>query len=125
MRIVHLFKDFYPPVVGGIEQHMRVLCAGLASKADVSVLVPSRSWRRIEETIDGVHVVRTPELGRWLSTPLCPGMSAELRRLSADLIHLHFPNPAGDLAYLLSGCRAPVVMTYHADVVRQRRCSGR
>ena len=120
MRIVHVFKDFYPPVTGGIEQHMRVLCAGLASKSDVSVLVPSRSLRRAEETIDGVHVVRTPELGRFLSTPLCPGMAAELRRVSADLVHLHFPNPAGDLAYLVSGCRAPVVMTYHVDVVRQR-----
>jgi glycosyltransferase involved in cell wall biosynthesis len=120
MRIVHLFKDFYPPITGGIEQHMRLLCAGLASKADVSVLVPSRLLRRTEEAIDGVRVVRTPELGRWLSTPLCPGMASELRRLSPDLVHLHFPSPAGDLAYLVSGCRAPVVMTYHADVVRQR-----
>jgi rhamnosyl/mannosyltransferase len=86
---------------------------------DVSVLVPSRSRRRTEEWVDGVEVVRVPEIGRYLSAPLCPTMPAELRRLAPDLVHLHFPNPTGDLAYLLSGCRAPVVMTYHADIVRQ------
>jgi glycosyltransferase involved in cell wall biosynthesis len=121
MRIVHVFKDYYPPTTGGIEQHMQVLCAGLARYIDVTVLVPSRSRRRIEERRDGVRVIRVPELGRYFSAPFCPSMPAELRRLSPDLVHLHFPNPTGDLAYLLSGCRAPVVMTYHADVIRRSR----
>jgi len=119
MRVVHIFKDFYPPTTGGIEQHMQVLCAGLARHMDVSVLVPSRSRRRIEERIKGVQVIRVPEFGRYLSAPLCPSMPAELRRLAPDLVHLHFPNPTGDVAYLLSGCRAPVIMTYHADVIRR------
>jgi rhamnosyl/mannosyltransferase len=47
-------------------------------------------------------------------------MPAELRRLAPDVVHLHFPNPTGDLAYLLSGWRAPVVMTYHADIAKPR-----
>jgi glycosyltransferase involved in cell wall biosynthesis len=121
MKAVHVFKDYYPPTTGGIEQHMRVLCAGLARHIDVTVLVPSRSRRRIEERLDGVRVMRVPEFGRYFSAPLCPSMPAELRRLTPDLVHLHFPNPTGDLAYLLSGCRAPVVLTYHADVIRQSR----
>lgn len=120
MRVVHVFKDFYPPTTGGIEQHMRVLCAGLARHVDVAVLVPSRSLRRIEDHLDGVRIIRAPELGRYLSAPLCPSMPAELRRLAPDIVHLHFPNPTGDLAYLLSGCRSPVVLTYHADIVKQR-----
>jgi rhamnosyl/mannosyltransferase len=119
MKVVHVFKDFYPPTTGGIEQHMRLLCAGLARHIDVSVLVPSRALRRSEEWMDGIEVVRVPELGRYLSAPLCPTMPAELRRLAPDVVHLHFPNPTGDLAYLLSRCRAPVVMTYHADIVRK------
>ncbi len=121
MRVVHVFKDFYPPTTGGIEQHMQVLCAGLARLIDVTVLVPSRSGRRIEERLDGVRVIRVPEFGRYFSAPLCPSMAAELRRLAPDLVHLHFPNPTGDVAYLLSGCRVPVVMTYHADVIRRSR----
>ena len=121
MKAVHVFKDYYPPTTGGIEQHMQVLCAGLARHIDVTVLVPSRSRRRIEERLHGVRVIRVPEFGRYFSAPLCPSMPAELRRLSPDLVHLHFPNPTGDLAYLLSGCRAPAVLTYHADVIRRSR----
>ncbi len=119
MKAVHVFKDYCPPTTGGIEQHMQVLCAGLARHIEVTVLVPSRSRRRIEERLDRVRVIRVPELGRYFSVPLCPSMAGELRRLSPDVVHLHFPNPTGDLAYLLSGCRAPVVMTYHADVIRR------
>lgn len=119
MKVVHVFKDYYPPTTGGIEQHMQVLCAGLARHIDVAVLVPSRSRRRIEERCNGVRVIRVPEYGRYFSAPLCPTMPAELRRLSPDVVHLHFPNPTGDLAYLLSGCRAPVILTYHADVIRR------
>ena len=121
MKAVHVFKDYYPPTTGGIEQHMQVLCAGLARHIDVTVLVPSRSRRRIEERLDQVRVIRVPEFGRYFSAPLCPSMPGELRRLSPDVVHLHFPNPTGDLAYLLSGCRVPVVMTYHADVIRRSR----
>jgi rhamnosyl/mannosyltransferase len=120
VKVVHLFKDFYPPTTGGIEQHMQLLCAGLARHVDVSVLVPSRSPRRVKERVDGIDVIRVPEFGRYLSAPLCPTMPGELRRLAPDVVHLHFPNPTGDLAYLLSSCRVPVVVTYHADIAKPR-----
>src|SRR5262249_440560 len=38
----------------------------------------------------------------------------------ADLIHLHFPWPFGDLVHLLNGAPKPSVVTYHSDIVRQR-----
>ncbi|MBI3780594.1 MAG: glycosyltransferase [candidate division NC10 bacterium] len=120
MRVVHVFKDYYPPTTGGIEQHMRLLCTGLARQMDVTVLVPSRSRRTLEERLDGVLVIRVPEYGRYASVPLCPTMPVQLRRLRPDIVHLHFPNPMGDLAYLLSGWGAPLVITYHADIIKQR-----
>ena len=100
MKVVHLFKDYFPPTTGGIEQHMRVLCSGLAQSCEVTVLVPSRSLQRREDEVDGVRVVRVPEWGRYAAVPFCPTMPRELRRLAPDLVHLHFPNPMGDLAWL-------------------------
>jgi rhamnosyl/mannosyltransferase len=44
-----------------------------------------------------------------------------LRRLRPDIVHLHFPNPMGDLTFLLSGWRGRLVVTYHADIIKQRR----
>lgn len=99
---------------------MRLLCTALAAKCDVVVLVPSRSRRTIEERIEGVRVIRVPEFGRYGSAPLCPSAPWRLRQLRPDLVHLHFPNPMGDLTYLLSGVRAPLIVSYHADIIRQR-----
>ena len=140
MRVTHLFKDYFPPTTGGIEQHMQLLCTGLAATMDVTVLVPSRSFGKRTETIDGVHVVRVPEFGRYAAVPFCPTMPLELKRLHPDIVHLHFPNPMGDLSYLLSTglspairlprlavagpvrpSPVPLIISYHADVIRQRR----
>jgi glycosyltransferase involved in cell wall biosynthesis len=120
VRVVHVFKDYYPPTPGGIEQHVQLLCTRLAREMDVAVLVPSRSWRRVDDRLNGVRVVRVPELGRYASVPLCPTMPRELGKLAPDVVHLHFPNPMGDLAYLFAARPVPLVVTYHADVVRHR-----
>ena len=121
MRVVHLFKDYFPPTTGGIEQHMQLLCTGLAKSMDVAVLVPSHSFHKRRETIDGVEVVRVPEYGRWAAVPFCPGMPYDLAALRPDIVHLHFPNPMGDIAYLLGARSKRLVISYHADVIRQRR----
>ena len=122
MRVAHVFKDYYPPTTGGIEQHMHLLCGRLAASMEVAVLVPSGggSRSRVAERVDGVTVVRVPEFGRYASVPLCPSMPRELRKLAPDIVHLHFPNPMGDIAYLLGNRGVPLVISYHADVVRQR-----
>ena len=120
MRVVHIFKDCYPPTTGGIEQHMHLLCRRLAQTADVAMLVPSRSRRRMEERIEGIHIVRVPEFGRFASTPLCPTAPLELRRLHPDIVHLHFPNPMGDVTQLLGAFNIPFVLTYHADIIKQK-----
>ncbi len=120
MNVVHVFKDYYPPTTGGVEQHMSLLCRKLARKIQVTVLVPSRSRHRIQETLDGVRIVRVPEFGRYASVPLCPTAHAELRKINPDLVHLHFPNPMGDLAQLWGAPRIPFVLTYHADIIRQK-----
>jgi glycosyltransferase involved in cell wall biosynthesis len=120
MHIVHIFKDCYPPTTGGIEQHMSVLCRRLAQSANVTMMAPSRSRRRVEARVENVRIVRIPEFGRVASVPLCPTAPFELRRLRPDIVHLHFPNPMGDFAQLLGASHVPFVVTYHADIIRQK-----
>ncbi|MCX7716864.1 MAG: glycosyltransferase [Candidatus Sumerlaeaceae bacterium] len=121
-RVLHVYKDYDPPVMGGIEGTINRMARGLLNAFDVSVLVCQGPCRAGEEVVDGVRVVRVAEWTRLLSAPVSPGFPAALRREAAraDLLHFHHPNPTGDVAYLLVRPQVPAVMTYHSDVVRQR-----
>lgn len=120
MRIVHVYKDYHP-VVGGIENHIKTLAeAQVAAGHDVTVLVTNPAWEAARETINGVRVLRARRLATVASTPLSVFLPILLHRQRADVTHLHFPYPLGELSQLLMGKR-PFVITYHSDVVKQRR----
>lgn len=121
-RILHVYKDFFPPVRGGIENTINLMARGCLDEFDVSVLVCGGTSGEDEEMIDGVRVVRVREWTRLWSAPIAPDFVRALSREAqrTDLLHFHHPNPTGDLAYLLRGHRKPFVITYHSDVVRQR-----
>lgn len=122
MRIVHVYKDYHPPVRGGIEQTVeRMARAQAAAGHHVSVLVSASGGREtVRETLDGVHVVRVAEWARAFSAPFCPTFPRELAALTADVWHLHYPNPTGEVSWLLHDPPGALAVTYHADVVRQR-----
>ncbi|MGH2411046.1 MAG: glycosyltransferase [Chloroflexota bacterium] len=121
LRVVHVYKDIYP-VVGGIENHIRLLCRELARQPDIQphILVthPRRHGQAIR--LDGVPVTLAARLATVASTPLSPRLAMELRRLRPDLVHLHFPYPVGEVAALLATPQVPTVITYHSDIIRQR-----
>jgi glycosyltransferase involved in cell wall biosynthesis len=121
MRILHLYKD-YCPVLGGIENHIRVLAEAQVRRGhEVTVLVANRSWRGEVRTLNGVTVMLAGRVGTIASTPLSPALFRRLRQVDADIAHLHFPHPPGEVAQILLGRAAGTVLTYHSDIVRQRR----
>ena len=119
IQVLHVGK-FYPPHMGGIETHLRDLCSELRKSVDLRVVVANNDRTTIEETLDGVSVTRVPTWATLVSTPLCPDLIARIREFRGDILHLHFPNPMAVLAYLASGYRGPMVVTYHSDMVRQK-----
>jgi len=123
MRVLLLYKDYHP-VVGGIENHIRLLARGLRAEGiDARVLVTNTGPETVSQTIDGVSVTKTGRQAHILSTPISLSFFAEVRRQtqSADLVHLHAPYPPAELAQLLLGRGKPVVISYHSDIIRQRR----
>lgn len=121
MKIVHLYKDYYPPVFGGIEQTVSRLALGAAHAGhEVTVLCSAHGARRDrDEVVDGVRVIRCAEWARVASTPICPGMAGKLARLEADVLHLQFPSPPGELSCLVTHRRTPIVVSYQAEITRQ------
>ncbi len=133
MYILHLYKDYFP-VLGGIENYVKLLAEGQAAQGHkVEVLVNNTNWRTLHQYQNGVKITK---VGRWLhlaSTPLSPRYPLELfRRLyqaqPPDIIHLHFPYPISEISWLLGSYlprfgkkRPKCVITYHSDIVRQQR----
>lgn len=120
MRILHVHKA-YPPVVGGIEHHLRTLAVAQARAGQlVTVLCCNTAARTVEEETDGVRIVRVARFGRLSSMPIGPTLGRWLRRIPADVVHVHTPFPLGEwLASRLPEGR-PVVASWHSDIVRQR-----
>ncbi len=120
MHVVHVYKD-YPPVLGGIENHIRLLAEGQVRRGlRVTVLVTSRDRRPSVSNENGVEVVRAARLGEVASTPLSLNLVSRLRKLRPDVLHLQFPYPMGEVAALLSPRRGALVISYQSDIVRQR-----
>lgn len=119
MKLLHVYKDFYPPVSGGMERHIGLMCRFQREWAEVEALVCSRSPRTRGVEREGVRVTEAGEWGRFQSAPLAPGFPFHLRRLAKEVAVLHMPNPTAELSWLLARPRACLVVRYHSDVVRQ------
>lgn len=119
MRVLHVGK-FYPPHMGGIETHLQALSGELRKQVDLRVIVSGDDRHTVEEIVEDVPVLRVGKLLTAFSTPFCPALVSRLQASRADLVHIHLPNPAAVLAYLASGHRGRLVITYHSDTVRQK-----
>jgi len=122
VRIVHVYKDYHPPVRGGVEQTIeRMARWQVAAGHEVTVLVSASGGHEDRtEHVDGVRVVRVAERARVLSSPLCPGFPDALAAERADLWHLHSPNPLGEASWQWVRPEGALVLTYHCDLWRQR-----
>ncbi len=120
MNILHIYKDYHP-ILGGIENHIRVLAeAQAAAGHTVTVLVCDPGPRtRIEES-NGVRVIKAGRIATAASMPLSPSQPFILARLRPDVAHVHSPYPLGEVANWLLGRARATVITHHSDVVRQR-----
>jgi rhamnosyl/mannosyltransferase len=43
-----------------------------------------------------------------------------MRKLPADILHVHMPNPVAEMSYLLAARDRPLVAHFHSDIVRQK-----
>jgi glycosyltransferase involved in cell wall biosynthesis len=119
LKVLHVGK-FYPPHMGGIETHLQALCGELTKSVRLRVVVANDGGAQSEELLDGVSLARVPTRLTLASTPLCPAMIRQIRQSDADIIHIHLPNPMAVMAYLASGHRERLIVTYHSDTVRQK-----
>jgi len=125
-RILHVYKDIWPPVAGGIESHIHDVCIGLRERFHFAIMV---AWDRavsVRTNLEGIPLFKIATWGRLASAPVCPTFPFWLASLArrADIIHYHLPMPTAEVSHLLVRPAAPALVTYHSDIVRQRWALG-
>lgn len=119
MRVLHVYKDFDPPVRGGMERHIALMCKYQREWGAIEALTCSRTRHTRVVDRDGTRVTEVGEFGRFQSAPFAPLFPWYMRRAKADVMVVHVPNPTAELGWLLARPRSRLVVRYHSDVVRQ------
>jgi glycosyltransferase involved in cell wall biosynthesis len=124
MKVLHVYRTYFPDPPGGLQEAIRQICLATGSfgvESKVFTLSPQPNPK---------HLVRpeaiTVRSRSWAAPASCDlggaGSLVEFYRLQkwADVVHLHYPWPFADVLNLFKASDKPAVMTYHSDIVRQQ-----
>jgi glycosyltransferase involved in cell wall biosynthesis len=117
LRVLHVGK-FYPPVPGGMERVLQLLCEHERESVDSQVLVVNTALRTAQEPWNGVPVTRVARVASIGSVGVCPTFPFELWRRPADVTVIHEPNPLALVCDFATARSGPVVVWYHSEVLR-------
>ena len=124
MKVIQAVK-YFPPPFGGMETVIEELTKGLLALdpcIQMSVLATHPHPASVEWSEDNrLRVERVNILAYLARTPIAPAYPVRLKSLEGDLVHFHFPYPWAELAQLFNGGNRPYIVTYHSDIVRQKR----
>lgn len=125
MRVLQ-FGRFWNEQHGGIERHVSLLGKGLADQGvNVVNLVAASGLNGNEETQGLYQLTRAPSFGEAYSMAISPSLvmkaMAMHRKQAFDIFHLHFPDPLSHLTSMLLPGNIPRVITWHSDIIRQKR----
>lgn len=124
MKVLHFYKTYLPDTIGGLEQSINQIARGTARlgvTTEVLTLSPSVVDRTVE--VNGHLVHRCRSNFDVASTPFSVSAFLRFRQLASknDVIHYHFPYPFADILHLTSQVKKPTLLTYHSDIVKQKK----
>jgi glycosyltransferase involved in cell wall biosynthesis len=124
MLKVLCFGRFSDHIPGGTQTHVEHLFRALKADVDFVHLVPSRDSHGSRALVQGFPLYRTASWNVDGSLAISPQLISTARRLHRekpfDLVHLHFPDPMSHLASIALPSSVPRVITWHADIIRQK-----
>lgn len=122
LKVLHLGK--YDGDVGGIERHVRALLGGMPPEIEVVNLVANDRAASDEHRANGYSTMRVANYASLASVALAPSMPSIARQLhrqhNFDIVHLHFPDPLGQLTAMTLPRSVRRVISWHSDIVKQQ-----
>ncbi len=122
MKILHVYKSYYPETTGGVEKFIESLAAGTRYSGLEHHLLTTTAQNERTQNFDGLTVHYFKQNLNLASTPISLSLLKKYRLLvkSFDLIHYHFPWPFADILNLTIDHSKPTLVSYHSDVVKQK-----
>ena len=125
LRILEVNKAYFPHV-GGIETLVKQYSEELGAMDGVEVktlVCHDERAKTTHERINGVDLTRAGSFGTYFKCPVSFSFVRLFRKMSkwADVVHIHVPFPLADAALLVSGFKGRVVVSWHSDVVNQKK----
>jgi glycosyltransferase involved in cell wall biosynthesis len=124
VRVVHVYRTYFPDPPGGLQEAIRQIALSTRERGvEPRILTLSPTPTPEVVTCPEGDVVRAKS---WAAPASCdlggPGALLRYRQMAnwADVVHFHFPWPFADVLHLLGRTGKPTVMTYHSDIVRQK-----
>lgn len=121
MRILHIGK-FYP-LKGGMERVILNVVKYISEQGDTCDLLCVSSEIHGEYKLnEHAHVYAMHSDWKFDSLAFSFSLLAKLRKIckTYDIVHIHCPNPMGNIALYVSGYKGKVVLHWHSDILRQR-----
>ena len=123
MRVLHVYRTYFPDSQGGLEEVIRQICLNTqSSNVESRVLSLSPSPDPAVVNLPEAQVFRAKLTFEIASCGMSLSALSLFRDLVewADLVHYHFPWPFADFLHFYAKVSKPTLVTYHSDIVRQR-----
>jgi glycosyltransferase involved in cell wall biosynthesis len=125
MKVLQLGRYNSKKNIGGVQHFVGLILEYTKGKVEYDNLVAGETPRTKIEKTDYGQLIEVATYGNSQSTPITPGYLywawKLLRKNKYDLIHAHFPDPVAVLVLLLLPKKIPIVVTWHSDVIRQKK----
>lgn len=124
IKVLHVYKAALPYSLGGVECVIDTLAqGGLEHQLETRVLALADEAKDAPLNFHGYAVYTQKALFAVASTPVSLSLFSKFNALAkwADVIHYHFPWPMMDLLHLFTSVKKPSIVTYHSDIVAQKR----
>ena len=123
MRVLHVYRTFFPDTQGGLEEVIRQICKTTqAEGVENRVFCLSHQPKPSVIDYDGISVYRAKNHLEIASCGISFSALSTFKQLVewADVIHYQFPWPFADVLHLLARVQKPAIVTYESDIVRQK-----
>ncbi|MDE6834948.1 MAG: glycosyltransferase [Ruminococcus sp.] len=125
IKVLEVNKAYFAHV-GGIETLVKQYSEELGKFDNIelrTLVCRDGMGKTFSENINSVRLTRAGSFGTYFSCPVSLSFLKIFRKMSAkaDIIHIHVPFPLADLALLLSECKGKVIVSWHSDVVKQKK----